>query len=82
MEIIESVPPCMWHPLEGFFHLLICELPVKADSKPGIVLIKAGTSNNGVTHFIPGLCVPAEVLQPSQISYHVCVGYRESSDDE
>ena len=27
-------------------------------------------------------CVPAEVLQSSQISYHVCVGSRESSDDE
>ena len=54
--IIESVPPRIWHPLGGFFHLLICELPAKADGKPGIVLIRAGTSNDGVTHFIPGLC--------------------------
>ena len=32
--------------------LLISELPAKADNKPGIVWIRAETSND----FIPGLC--------------------------
>ena len=50
--IIESVPPHIWHPLGGFFHLLICELPAKAWNS----IDKARESNDGVTHYIPGLC--------------------------
>ena len=80
--IIESVPPHIWrHPLGGFFHLLICELPAKAEGKPGIVLIRAGNQTM-VSPIISQGCVPAEVLQPSQNSHHVCVGSRESSDDK